>query len=177
MRGAMVLAVALPALVAGCGGSDRDRPPAPCPRITILSDGADLTRFRPGAGEDLTALAADARITAFNARCDYLSRNRGTEVTLTVTFEVERGPAATGGGTTLPWFVAISDANDSEIISRRDFEIGVPFAGNTPRARSTTDPISITFPTGSRRVSDYNMRISFALTPEQLAFNRRRGPR
>ncbi len=43
--------------LAGCAQPvDPLAPQAPCPRIAILSDGADLTRFRADSAQDLTGL-------------------------------------------------------------------------------------------------------------------------
>ncbi len=68
MKG-MVLVAAM--LLAGCSGVGRGpaTPPAPCPRITILGDGADLTRYQPGAIQDLATMTFDARLIGFQARC------------------------------------------------------------------------------------------------------------
>ena len=168
---------ALAGLLAACSGGTDDLPPAACPRITILAEGADLTRFAPGGGQDLTAMVADARLQGLNARCDYGRRGRSVEVNLTVTFEVERGPAARGP-VALPWFIAVTDGDDQRLIERRAYEIGVDFRANVNRTSTTSPPIRMSFPIGDgRRVSDYNVRVSFLLTEQELAYNRRRGTR
>lgn len=162
--------------VAGCS-STSDLPPTNCPRITILQDGADLTRFRPDSGQDLTVMVADARIQGLNARCDYGRGGRTVEVNLTVGFEVERGPAARGP-VALPWFVAVTDAADENIIERRAYEMMVTFPANVNRSRTSSPPVRMTFPIGEgRRITDYNVRVSFQLTEQELAYNRRRGVR
>jgi len=171
----------LPALAVLLGACDRfgnaDLPPTSCPRITILAEGADLTRFRPGAGQDLSVMVADARVQALNARCDYGNRGRTVEVQLTVGFQVERGPAASGP-VTLPWFVIVTNADDESVIQRRAFAMGVSFPANVSRTTSTSPTLRFSFPVGEgRRVTDYNVRISFQLTEEELAYNRRRGTR
>ncbi len=49
-----VIAAALLAL-AGCGSSGgSSSSAAPCPRIAILAEGSELTRYRPGAARDLS---------------------------------------------------------------------------------------------------------------------------
>jgi hypothetical protein len=44
---AVLPALALPMALAACGGSSQQAPVggAPCPRIAILAEGADLTRY------------------------------------------------------------------------------------------------------------------------------------
>lgn len=181
--GVMALALAAPLAVAACGssptGGASSDSAAPCPRIALLADGADMTRFRPGAGRDLTAMTLDARITGFDARCDYASRDRrALDVRITPRFEAERGPAAEGRTVDLPWFVAMTDANDTAVLERVAATTRVTFAPNVPRAAATGQAVRLTVPlTEGQRASDYIIRVSFQLTPEELALNRARGPR
>lgn len=168
------------AFLAGCGGnapSLSNSPPAPCPRITILADGADLTRFRDGAVPDIASMAFDARLVGFNAACDYTRRRDAVNVRLSAVFDVERGPVAAVPRVTLPWFVAVTDAADGQIIERRDFVTPMQFEGNANRARIASSPVVLSFPAEERLVENHNVRLSFQLSPEELAVNRRRGPR
>lgn len=155
----------------------RNLPPANCPRVTILQDGADLTRFREGAGQDLSVMVADARIQGLNARCDYVQRGNAVAMALTVNFEIERGPAARGP-IALPWFVIVTNADDESVIQRRAYEMGVTFRPNVNRTSAASPPVQMVFPLGEgRRISQYNVRVAFQLTEEELEFNRRRGVR
>ena len=155
----------------------RDLPPANCPRTTILQDGADLTRFRDGSGQDLSVMVADARIQGLNARCDYAQRGAVVNMTLSVEFEVERGPAARGP-VTLPWFIIVTNASDESVVQRRAFEMGVTFPANVTRSRTSSPGTRLSFPIrDGHRVSDYNVRVAFQLTEQELEYNRRRGPR
>ncbi|MGX9963274.1 hypothetical protein ACVFYP_08115 [Roseomonas sp. F4] len=176
-------ALAAAGLLAACGGGSLpgagDGNQAPCPRIAILADGADLTRFRGGASGDLTALTADARIAGFDASCDYTRRDRsGLEVRLTPRFDVERGPAAEGRTLDLPWFVALTDAADSAVLDRQSATTRVAFAPNVARTRVNGQTLRLNMPLGEgRRADDYTIRLSLQLTPAELALNRARGPR
>lgn len=176
-KAAMGLAGA--ALLSGCGGSgiSSTSPPAPCPRVTVLADGADLTRFRPGAGQDLAAMTTDARLVGFQARCDYLRRREGVSVAISAVFDVERGPAATAREVSLPWFIAVTDAMDTQVIDRQEYVTPVAFETNVNRVRVQSRPVTLNFPADERLVENHNVRLSFQLTPEELALNRRRGPR
>lgn len=181
-RGQKVMRAAVlgvPLALAACAGSPAPTGPAPCPRIAILADGADLTRYRPGAARDLTGMTLDARIAGFDARCDFGGSDRSTlEVRITPRFQAERGPAATGGTAELPWFVVVTDAADTEILTRVAATTRVTFPPNVPRAQGGGQPVQVTMPlTGGRRAGDYTVRVSFQLTPEELALNRARGPR
>jgi hypothetical protein len=166
--------------LAGCGGgSSSGSGQAPCPRIAMLADGADLTRFRPGAPRDLTAMVVDARIVGFDARCDFASRAaNAVEVRITPYFEAERGPAAEARGVELPWFVVLSDPGDQETLTRVSGRTLVTFPPNVARTLATGQPVVLTIPMGGEtRIADYPVRLSFQLTPDEHAFNRRRGPR
>jgi hypothetical protein len=180
-------------LLAACGGSGSSTPTAggtptaprqtlpstaPCPRITIIADAADLTRFRPGPRQDHAALELDARVLGFNARCDFVNRGDGLEVLVAPGFEAERGPASRAPQAALPWFVAVTDPRDSQIFDKRNYETPVRFPANVARARAQGEEVRMVLPlTEGRRTGDFAVRIGFQLTPEELALNRRRGPR
>ena len=176
---AAALASALPA--AGCGGSgggDRTSLPVACPRPGILADGADLTRWRPGPVRDLTTMVFDARLTGLNGSCRAGRRDRSLEVTLAPSFTVERGAA--GGGervADLPWFVAVVGPGE-EVLQRRSFVERMAFNRGETRATGEGAPVRLSLPVGEeRRATDYRVFVSFELTPEDVAVNRRRGPR
>ena len=179
MRLNAVAGVAAMVLLAGCGPTGYETsPPAPCPRITILADGADLTRYRPGAVPDLASMTSDARLIGFQARCDYTDRRRSVAVAVSAVFDVERGPAGVGErSVALPWFVAVTDGNDSQVIDRREYVTAVAFEGNANRVRVQSRAVSFNFPADERMVETHNVRLSFQLTRDQLDANRRRGPR
>jgi hypothetical protein len=178
---AVLPALALPLALAACGGAAPPAPVggAPCPRIAILAEGADLTRYRAGAARDLTAMVVDARVGGFEARCDFASRDRGVlDVRVTPRFEAERGPAGELRSVDLPWFVALSTADDTEVLARVAGTSRVTFPPNGPRGQAVGQPVLLSMPlTDGRRAADYVVRISFQLTPEELALNRARGAR
>jgi len=174
----LTFGAALLALTA-CGLDTVSTEQAPCPRIVILADGADLTRFRPDAGRDLTGLVVDARLVGFTARCDFTGRDRtALEVRVTPRFEAERGPGAAGRTAELPWFAALTNPGDAELLDRPGFTARATFAPNTARAVVDGQTARLTFPVGTDRpASAHTIRLSFQLTPDELALNRARGPR
>ena len=169
--GVLVLA----GLVAACGSSSQEKVLAPCPRVTILAEGADITRFRPGAPPDLAAMLVDGRIAGVGVTCDYI-RGGGVEVKVAAIMDVERGPATRGNRAELPWFLAVTSGDDSQLVERKDARLLVNFEGNQTRARVTSPPETLVFPAG-RNPAEYRVRVSFALNAEELDRNRRRGPR
>jgi hypothetical protein len=189
MRGHRWL-LALPLLLAGCGGSGSGEStsrvpralanqPAPCPRVALLAEGADLTRYRAGGGRDLATMTLDARIAGFDARCDYANSARtALDVRVTPRFTAERGPASSDRAAELPWFIAVTDAEDSQLLERVAASTAVTFPPNVQRAAATGRPVVLTLPLPEgARAADFNVRLSFQLTPEELELNRLRGPR
>lgn len=184
MRVRVVLkAVALPALAAlllqGCGGAGTaTRLPTACTMPGLLAEGADLTRYRPGPVQDLTTLEFDAKLTGLNGSCAAGRDDRSIEMQLTAGFSVERGAGSEGRSVEMPWFVAVLDRRNDRILSRQVFVERAGFARNETRASITSAPVSISLPVGeARQAGDYRILVSFLLSEEDLALNRRRGPR
>ncbi|TCZ64444.1 hypothetical protein [Roseicella aquatilis] len=173
-----VLAAAAPLVLAGCGNATNQRLPLACPKPGILAEGADLTRYRPGQVRDLTTLEWDARLAGVGGGCNPGSKNRSIDVQLSARFTVERGVRAEGRSVDLPWFVAVVDNTTEQVLSRKSFVDTVSFAPNEVRTTAESEPVKLSLPVGeNRRGTDYRIYISFELTPEDLALNRRRGPR
>jgi len=177
MRLRLVLGVVLPALLSACGGTP-SRLPVACPTPGLLSDGADLTRYRPGPVRDLTTLDWDARLSGLNGGCDRGRNNQTIEMKLTVGFVVERGAGTEGRVVDLPWFVAVVDTRTDQVLTRRSFVERVSFARNETRISGQSEQVSLSLPVGeTKRAQDYKILVSFELTADDLALNRRRGPR
>jgi hypothetical protein len=163
------------ALLAGCD-SGVTRFPIACPKPAILAEGADLTRYRPGAPTDLTGLESDARLVRVEGECG--RGQGGVDVQLAVGFVIDRGPASHSRTVDLPWFVAVVDNRDQQVLSERSFVDRIMFNPNETRASRLSQQVEVSLPVGEgRRPQDYTIYVSFRLTPEQLAFNRRRGVR
>jgi hypothetical protein len=175
MRSSLVL---LALLLAGCGGGIGTQLPIACPNPGLLGEGADLTRYRAGGPQDLTGLDYDARLVSINGTCKAGRGERSIDVTMTAGFSVERGPASEGRAVELPWFVAVLDRQTDAILSRQNFTDRVVFGRNETRASVSSAPVSISLPVGAnRRAGDYRILVSFQLDEQDLALNRRRGPR
>ncbi len=160
---------------AGCGGAASDEFPPACPHAGILADAADLTRYRQGAaGHDLTDMVLDGRVTGVSGVC---SRNgRDTDVTVAVSLRLARGPAAGAADLEVPFFIAVS--RNGEVLDKQVYRVAPVFASNADTTRLTTDPVTLILPTRpSQPGSSFDVVAGFQLTPEEVAFNRRRGPR
>ncbi|ONG56308.1 hypothetical protein BKE38_06200 [Pseudoroseomonas deserti] len=178
LRLGMMAAMGGLALLAGCGSSDRGNAlldaKAPCPRISIIADAADLTRFRPGGGRDLTAMELNASVSGFQAKCDY-GRNGGLDVTITPSFLVERGPAFRGNAAQITYMVAIMQ-DDQPVAPPTTYGLQVEFAPNVSRAQGS-DEINIRLPGNAQAAARRQVWLGFVLSQDELALNRARGPR
>lgn len=176
---ASVLPLMVTLLLGGCGAAGTGtRLPTACPTPGLLASGADLTRHRPGPVQDLTTLEYDAKLTGLGGSCSAGRDDRSIEMQLTASFSVERGAAAEGRTVDMPWFVAVIDRRDERILNRQVFVERAGFARNETRTSITSAPITLSLPVGeARRAADYRILVSFMLSEEDLALNRRRGPR
>ncbi len=160
--------------LAGCGGNDLPKFPPACPSLQILQDGADLTRFR-GNGTDLTDVELDGRMLRPTGKCslDDLTHLR---TTVSVSMDLTRGPALLGRQTDVTYFVSV--ARGATILDEANYTFHVNFPPNSERVRLVGDQIDLVLPVDAKTSGAvYDIRVAFRLTPQQLAFNRQRGPR
>ncbi len=178
MRLAYVASLFLAAMVmSGCQPGRIDDLLVSCPTLTLPADLADLTRYREGAPTDLSTVVLDARITAVDASCRRGRRDQSVDATISMRFQLDRGPAAPSRAVQIPWFLALLD-KDNNVVNRQSFILPAQFGANTTRAAVSSQPVEISFPVGQeRRVQDYRIMVGFQLTQDELALNRRRGPR
>ena len=165
----MTLIVAL----AGCGARDAQFAPA-CPRAGILSDAADLVRYRPGAGRDLTDQVFEAHLVGVAGACSYGDTSRDLQTRVTVSFDVIRGPAASPAREEqLSVFVAVTDGE--RILDKKLYPIRVRFPADVGQVRLTSPEITLVLPI-SADVSGaaYAVTAGFQLTPDELEANRSR---
>ena len=170
------IAALLPVIVlTGCGETSRFAPP--CPQTAILSDAADLVRYRvPGggtasSGRDITDMVLDGRITGISGKCS--AGDQGERVSMGVTLDLNRGPAASGRAVDLTYFVAVARGQD--ILDKQVFPLHVEFPANTDVVHVTTGQIVMNLPT-TRAMSGaaFTVLTGFQLTPQELAANRSR---
>jgi hypothetical protein len=174
-RNALLVSV-LP--LAACSGSGSKAPDATaatsqalgCPRVTIVRDAAEVTRFREGGGRDLTDVKSRARLMDFTGGCEY-DRN-GVTVNLNLVVGAERGPAAARDANgTYRYFVAITDPG-GQIVAKREFDTTIDFSPNVGRGGSVEELTQqIPLAEGASAAS-YDVLVGFQLAPEELAFNR-----
>lgn len=166
--GALLAATAL----GGCATKE-NFPPA-CPTLALLADAADLTTYN-GIGRDLTDLVLDGRIVTVPATCKRGDRGF-VQTSLRINADLVRGPASPDRSVSVPVFVAVLDGDT--VVDKQDYRLGGTFPSNVDRLRASTPEIELNLPvTAQRTAAAYKIYIGFILTAEQLAINRKRGPR
>lgn len=169
------LLLGLPLALSGCGNFGKTEEFAPvCPKLAMLQDGADLTRFSP-RGHDVTDLVLDGRLVAVPANCERSARGH-VAASLRVTMSLTRGPAAQGREMDVLYFVAVT--HDGKIVDKQDYVAHASFPRNVSQITVTGDPVAMSFPADDARpASAYQILVSFQLTPDELEINRGRGKR
>lgn len=165
--------LALPALLAGCGSGSESTLPPPCPQVGILRDAADLARFAPGGGTDITDMVIEARMTGVAGSCQRRS-DGAVEVVVRVAMEATRGPRATSRAEQLPYFIAVTDA-EGRVVDKAEFGVAIQFPANVSRRLGADEQRIVIPPTMDPAA--LRVDLGFQLTPEQLALNRRRAGR
>lgn len=151
-----------------------NRTPPPCPKVSIISDGATVTRFREGTGRDLTDVTAQGQIVDVAVACDY--DRRGVDVALQVAIAAVRGPADRSRVAEFDYFVAVADPQRN-ILAKEVFRVGFRFPQNEQRV-GTVEEIEPRIPLKARADGvDYQIVVGFQLTPEEIEWNRTQRPR
>jgi hypothetical protein len=161
------LTVALAAL-SGCG-MFRKTPQFDCPVVELPKDLSTMTKFREGAGRDLTDVVYNAGILDVQIACDYGSR--GASIQLNVVVGADRGPANTSPSATIPYFIAIGDPARN-ILAKEVFSTTVTFQPGQSRAANTEETEEmIPLPKGAS-AERYGIIVGLQLSPEELEYNR-----
>ncbi len=148
-----------------------------CPTISILADADTMTRFR-GEGRDLPDIHFQAQVSDAVTRCSYGRAwgQRYAYARVRVDFEIELGTAAYPAPVSIPYFVAVILPDSQTVLTKEVFTIDVPLS-ETRRVVVLEDYVDrIAIPVDDTTGGGaYEIVVGFELSPEQLAFNRRRG--
>lgn len=168
------LTAILAALVACSAPKPTEFAPS-CPRVAIVADAADMSRYRPGGGQDLTDLVLDGRIAGFKGNCEREDTSN-VRTTLTVDMQLLRGPASAGRRAQVSYFVAVRDGD--RLLDKQTYNLGITFPDNQDQVRMTGPETTLLVPVNKEKsAAAYDVLIGFQLSVDELALNRRRGPR
>lgn len=176
------IGIALSALVllagTGCSSSSDKRGPL-CPRLSVLSDAAALTRFADGAGQDLVDVDYQVEITDVLSRCQYEENESEGQVVVVAMAPVmiaNRGPANRDRVARFDYFVSVVNS-ERVVLNKQAFSMLVEFPGNRTRValRDDDPPVTVDIPLATdRSATDYEILVGLQLTPDELEYNRRR---
>lgn len=117
--------------LAACGESinpfSKDVIEVGCPAIGALKEAEELTRFRDGAGRDLTDVRFEVRIGRTVGKCKVNQSKLLAEVNAGIELFAERGPALDRAVEPLEYFIAIQ-APKGEIATRQSFTVDIDFS-------------------------------------------------
>ncbi|MDA0262468.1 MAG: hypothetical protein O3A21_09795 [Proteobacteria bacterium] len=157
-------------ILTGCSNLFDRGPTEACPRLSILSEAAEITQFREGPGRDLRDVRFQGRFGQIATNCDI----ENGLVVMRTSIEVvgARGPAATESVGRFGFFVAVTDPAD-RILAKEVFDSPLEFDTNQGRS-GVVEQIEQTFALKPElRAAEYTILIGFQLTRDQLEYNRK----
>ena len=120
-------------------------------------------------------MVVDGRITGLNGKCS-LDDLTHLHTVISVSMDLSRGPAMEGRQADVTYFLSVSRGD--AILDKRDYTFNVEFPRNSERVRLVGDQIDLVLPINDKLTgAAYSVLVGFQLTPDELAFNRRRGVR
>ena len=142
--------------------------PASCPRVTKITEAAQLIRFAP-SGHDLTDVLFEAQIGDINGKCSMA--DNAIKVEMTADFIASLGPADKAHKADFSYFVAITDLNE-KVLARQQFDSSIDFPGNKTRS-GIREQLEQTIPLQKgQRGDDFHIYLGFVLSREEFAYNR-----
>lgn len=163
---ALVAILAALAILSAC-----NRAPPICPDVLVVGDARQVTKYRAGAGRDITDVAYEAVIGAGGLECAV--RRNEIVVDLRIEIGAQRGPAAPAAAGEFEYFVAIADSTRNILVRQRftarvDFPPGLSRSGVFEELRQRI-PIK-----AGQRGDEFTIFVGFQLSEEEIERNRRR---
>jgi len=158
-------------LAIGACTVDPDEKAPQCPVALLRPDAATLTRY-DGRGTDLTNLVVSAELVNVKGTCKGLLGHNNIGATAHVEMIVTRGPAAQGRDIDLAYNVAVTYKGELRDHLTKVQHITFPVNVDTVHVTGEDLYFTLSAPRGLGG-PDYNIYYVFALTPEELAANRR----
>ena len=142
-----------------------------CPQTAILDDPSQILRFKPDTGKGPGDLLFHTQIKTFSGECEFDEKEIALD--LRIAMEALRGPANAKGEAEFTYFVAVLGL-DKKILVRQKFPLIVKFDGNETNM-NFTEAVTVYIPRRKNdSTADYLVYLGYEMTPEELAYNRRR---
>jgi len=178
LAGKIVAVATASALLAGCGlfASKEESKLAernltrPCPPFHVAANTDHLTQFRPGPGHDLTDVRFAVDLAQAKGVCEF--QGNTAKLTLTLGFDVARGPANAGNSADFSYFVAIPSYYPKPQ-AKAVFPLRAIFPENASKVRVVDDNITIDLPLApDQDAAKIDVYVGVQLDQSQLEFNR-----
>jgi len=167
-RGLPLAALLAATLLTGCTNAAKQ---ALCPGIAALVDASSQTVFRDNAAPDPGNVAYTVQIISAKGSCDTDKKAQTADSKFDVSFRATRAPTGTAVQYTVPYFVAVTQAD--RIINKQSFSVEFSFAPGQAVVDFTDTVASTTIIADKgKHPFDYQILVGLPLTKEQLDYNR-----
>lgn len=176
MRAASVLSVVLALALGGCSLFGKKEEPPPCPRISVLSDAAAITRMTTPGDPRTTTLHAD--LDSYSGSCQYDPKTKVMTVRFSVGIDAVRGPAAgPARRDVVAYFVTLPDFFPLQQ-AKKLFNVGFSFPSDRDSVHVDDRPVTVSFRADKLEdLTPYEIYIGFQLSQAELDYNRKLPPR
>ena len=171
-----ILAGAAALLLTASCSSNEDLASYPCPLVTPVRDFSYLTKFA-GDSQDLSDTLFEARLDEVRpaANCIYEESDDGKRAIvydIQLKFLAQRGPKDREGAAKFDYFMAVTGPGGQRVAGEV-FGTEIPFEDNATQAIAIEE-LQTRIPLKEGENGDYyRIRVGFALSAEEEAYNRR----
>jgi hypothetical protein len=159
-------------ILASCAQLDQEV--ALCPSAAVLEAPGELVRFKEGMAAGPENVLYRTKMKHVSGVCDF--DEKSIDMELSVAMEAKRGAANADGKAQFTFFIAVIDV-DRKILMREEFPLIAVFEkGDDDVNFSESLTLSIPLKEGLAP-KDYSVYLGFEMTPDELAYNRRRQKR
>ena len=155
----------------GCAVLEGDGEAAFCPPTAILDEPGELVRFKGGTAPGPANVMFRTKMKSISGLCDFDEET--IVMDLGIAMRALRGPANKEGKAEFVYFVAILQS-DRKVLTRQEFPMLALFE-NQDTQIDFVESVTVTIPRRKGTApTDYLVYLGFEMTPEELAYNRRR---
>ena len=151
-------------------GEAAERNPGPCPRAFALYDAGRIVEFMDGR-ESFSSVGFTGEIVSVRSLCRYYGE-QPIVGDVEITFDLGRGPMASGDTATYEYFVAVTRKNIA-VMNKQVFPLTVTFPAGKDRVRVTENIAEYSIPRANEGTSgeNFEVMVGFVITDEQRNFN------
>ena len=170
-RKLLSLFVCIHVFLSGCNSAIMNQTYYACPPIYLIKQAETFKRFEYFGQEKTEGMLFEAKIIDFQGKCVYEKNKSALSVSLSINFEIVRGPKNRDGKIDFNYFVAIPKFYP-DAQGKRIFSISEEFEEQSKRRR-IVDELVIKVPIQKKQSFDqYQTYIGFQLSSQQIKYNK-----